>query len=590
MEKNALLPIKFYPALSWTDYDRFTKNMGGDFTLLKEHNLYLPAFQMTIPDIGRHWGILDFTTIDLINYDDGSVIDILSAAPTGYFNRDPIVYNKAGDFRALVNFRFPLDYDAQAKIPVGKYYYHLSDGETEWESEVFELCDFGLDALTAEFNNEANFDTFTSSYDSDDEDIDTTFCKTTTGAGDASAYTELEVFLEEELDLYVATTGLVGCAASDWNVPLFLELRDATGQVVSDVFTIDTINTQYTFTLKSFVGGTVRLYMWTTDADQTKGSIEIWVQRRYTAGHNQIRYSNDKNFCKIFYEDDYENVFFIDSKQVIDQQVLDENVVEDDQANKYPIIATNQKWNSLQFASGEAMLNAMSLMRIHDNRKIIRETGEIMDIVEIFMEQSVLDYEAALIKLVYREASCSNEACGFDDCCPTLETPIMQEIYSGLPAAAAGNSGWYALDETAGDQYRMYLSDGAAWNLVTTWDIADNCIEARQNSYSGNRFFWYDSGVSRWRLFIDLATVADATGGIATLTSDIEHRDALTVRGEYEDSDGVWNECTDEELLVTSVAAVLSCNSGAGTFNFRLHIKDDSCDYGYSNVVAQTIT
>ena len=30
---------------------------------------------------------------------------------------------------------------------VGRYYIHISDGQTDWYSEVFELCDLGMESL-----------------------------------------------------------------------------------------------------------------------------------------------------------------------------------------------------------------------------------------------------------------------------------------------------------------------------------------------------------------------------------------------------------------------------------------------------------
>ena len=609
MEKGALLPLRFYPALSWTDYEKYIKNAGGDFVLLREHSALLPAFQMTMPDIGRHWGRGDFIpdTFQIHSYETQASVENLGQA--FYSNRDRYctVYNKAGEFRSFVFWRTPLNTTAgglPTKFPDGLYYYYLSDGETEWYSEVFQLCDLGTNAIVDVMGDETGWANFTTlDYLDEYDGIRTTFCKTATGAGDATAYTELEVFLEEEMDLYVQTQTSNVCAEAAWNAPIYFQFRDADGLVVSDTFTVDTVDTYYRFSIKSNVGGTVRLYMWMDNADTGEGRFWTYLQRRYSAGNNQIRYSNKdlatgegKNICKIFYEDDYENVFFIDSKQVIDQNVLNENVVEDDLANKYRIVGSNQKWNAIQFASGEAMLNAMSLLRLHNSIKIIRETGEIMDIVEILMEQSVIDYEASTVKLVYREASCGVEACGFDACCPTLGTPIMEEVYDapGSLPAAAGYSGKYVMVLTAADEYRIYYSNGAAWAVNTTFDIAGDCVEARQNNHTdGNRFFWYDSGASRWRIFIELATVTDNADGTGDLNTDTEYRDGLTIRGEYQGADGVWNECTDPvELTAGGGAIALTTYStpGVGTWNFRLHAYTSDCDYGYSNVVSQTIT
>ncbi len=61
----------------------------------------------------------------------------------------------------------------------------------------------------------------------------------------------------------------------------------------------------------------------------------------------------------------FENVAFLNAKQVIDENSINETSVEDDAANKYRIIGTDQKWNALQMLGSECMLNAMSLLRLH---------------------------------------------------------------------------------------------------------------------------------------------------------------------------------------------------------------------------------
>ena len=587
MEKGALLPLRFYPATSWQDWQKI-KDYGGRIALLKEHQNFPPAFQLTLPDIGMHWGVLDFTTIEMVNVEDDSTVDV----STGNFE----VYSVAGEFRALVHFRYPA-----GDLNIGRFYYHISDGQTDWYSEVFEMCDLDTNVLSDEFDNETNFAQFGSTYTAATEGIVTYFCKEVAAAR-AEAYTDITAFLEEELDFYVTSINYGGpaCAGeADWDASLFLELRTDTGLVVSNTVEITELGT-YSFTLTSEAGGNLRLYMYIEDGETTKGSFGMWLHRRYSADNVQIRWSHPKNFCKIFYEDGYENVMFVDAKQIIDENSVDETVVEDDETNKYPIIGTNKKYNSLQMESGEAMLNAMSLMRLHRDIMIYTETGEPMEVDEITLEQSVHDYEASIIKLIYRERSCSVEACGFDICCPTEDIPIMEDvIYNGLPGlpAAANWTSKYFIVETAADQFQIYASDSVAWNLTLTWDAVGNCLEARQSFNDGdytpgresNRFFWYDSA-SNWRIFIELASVADNADGTANVVSDTEYVDGVMIQAEYED-DGEWIACAIAEETNAGAGAITQvCSCGVGTFNFRFHIWTDDCDYGYSDWLPQTIT
>jgi len=589
MEKQAYLPIKFYPDTSWQDWQKI-KKYGGDIVIFREHQNFPPAFQLTLPDIGMHWGILDFTTIDMVNIEDLSTVDI-----SGHIFE---LYSVAGEFRALVHFRYPL-----GSLNTGRFYYHISDGQTDWYSEVFELCDLNTNALSAVFDNESNFAQFGSTYTAAAEAIVGTFFCKTTAANRAYSYTDITAFLEEEFDLYVTAANYGGpaCGATDWDASLFLELRTATGLVVSNTVEITGVGT-YSFTLTSEAGGSLRLYMYAEDGETTKGTIAVWLQRRYSANNIQIRWSHPKNFCKIFYEDGYENVMFVDAKQITGENSVDETVVEDDETNKYLIIGTNKKFNSLQMESGEAMLNAMNLMRLHNNIMIYKETGEPMEVDEITLEQSVHDYEASVIKLIYRERSCSVEACGFEICCPTEGIPIMEGVtFAGagnLPAAANWN-GKYFMGETTADNFQIYISNGAAWSVDSTWDVDNNCAEARQSfddeDYTPGRYetryFWYRWAADRWYMFIDLASVADNADGTANVVSDIEYRGGLMLQAEYENADGDWIACATPELTVTLAGAITQvCTCGVGTFNFRFHIWTDDCDYGYSNIIAQTIT
>jgi len=347
MEKGALLPIQFYPAKDWTDYEKI-KDYSGDVALLKEHILFFPAFQMTMPDVGRHWGIDDFLngTMEIIDYDTGDIYDM-----TEYIQKIPIVFNKAGEFRNLVWFRFPTyDSDQIRNLLVGegRFYYHMADreDETHWYSEVFERCDLGTNIIEDRyFTDQSGWASWSSSSTAvtvREEFAFVAFCKT--GAAVAEAFLEdIEVFLGEEIDFYLyAEDDAAPCGGvGSWDSPLYFQLVTADGLVVSDITVITDSLETVNVVLKPTVGGTVRLRMFMEAADTSKGWITVWLQRNHVKNHIQLRYSNPSNFCKIFYEDDYENVFFLDAKQVIDENAIEETVTEDDQTNKYRIIGTN---------------------------------------------------------------------------------------------------------------------------------------------------------------------------------------------------------------------------------------------------------
>lgn len=604
MEKGALLPIRFYPATTWQDWQKI-KDFNYNVAVVREHYIYVPAFQMTLPDVGMHWVLSDFSTIEVVDQ-DGTTTDISGGILQ--------TYNSAGEFRALVQFRFPYTHVTAGAFDTGLYYVHVSDGQTDWYSEVFELCNLGLDAFSAGFDNESNFAFFDdNNYDSDDEWAAIGFFCKTTAAGRAEAYTEVDVFLGEELDLYVNSFDYSGpaCGATDWNDSVYFELRDSTGLVVSNTVEVDAAG-DYSFTITAEAGGTLRFYMYIEDNDTTKGGLYCFLQHRYAEDNMQLRWSHDKNFCKIFYETednvDYENVIFLDTKQVINENAIEETVIEDDETNKYPIIGTNKKWNSLKFAGGEALLNAMSLLRLHKNISFYRELGEPMHVDEINLEQSVIDYEAAQVNLVYREVSCSVEACGFDTCCPTEDLPMMEFVtYGGIGIlpAAAGWSGKYCLVEVPADEFQVYQSNGAAWGSLAVWRVAGNCLEIRQNfndidftpGRDAIRFFWYDSGTICWRAFCELESVADNADGTANVVTDTEYVNGVYLEAQYatpadKHIESDWITCCMPDGPTTSGAGAITliCTCGAGTWDFRIHVFTDDCDYGYTEWRQQTIT
>jgi hypothetical protein len=624
MEKQPYLPIKFYPVKAWQEWEKL-KKYSDDKVIVKEYNSVPPAFQMVFPDLGRHWSEDSFIlgAFDLVNYDDGTTYDMNSAS----IAQDPIVHRSDEGFRTMVWRRFPT---LAWTFDEGLYYYHLIEveGETEWFSEVFQLCNLKLDALVydggAGFDNESGFATFASGYVLANRMASVEFDKTGVAAP-AYAYIQTTAFLGEEFDLYVNAWERIGGSGTDWDHPVFFFLKTTDGVVVSDIYRVDTQDAVYHFRLKAQAGGDLQLWMYINDADATEGRMWVALYRTYVEDHIQLRWSNDTNFCKIVYEELpeltpflYENIYFINAQQVIGENSINENVVEDDAANKYPIIGTAQKWNSVQLVGSECMLNAMSLLRLHSNIQIVRELGEPMDIAELTIEQSVIDYHAALVNLVYREESCSENNCGFDICCPTENYPTLVTVVNGagsLPAAASYPNR-YAIAVVGARDWQVHLSNGAAWNVDTVLRVVGACIQVQNHfgtDFSGDysaagmtfSFFHTANTSTNWYPAVEITSVVDATGGQATVTIYAEYWYGANVWCQVEYYTGSewkislpfyidqesWTAVPEmENLSAQSGARALTATCGAGTYYFRVHIWDGNCDLGYSLPVLQTIT
>jgi len=247
MEKGALLPLRFYPATSWQDYHKISH--VNDMAIVREHHLYVPAFQLTLPDSGMHWVESDFSTIEIVNIETEATTDISSRLYGSY--------SVAGEFRALVHFRYPI---TDGTVPIhpfdaGRYYVHVSDDQTDWYSEVFELCDLSLDAFSNVIASNINFSFLSFAYTAADEHQNGVFCKTT-AAGRASCYCNVSVFLGEELDLYAEAAAYSGapCGATDWDSPAYFELRTTSGLVVSNTVEV-AAEGLHTLQLTAEVGG-----------------------------------------------------------------------------------------------------------------------------------------------------------------------------------------------------------------------------------------------------------------------------------------------------------------------------------------------
>lgn len=421
MEKQSYLPIKFRHKNGITDYEK-TKNYSGDVALPKFPFIGFPGFQLVLPDESylTDWVLGNFR-IDLVAYDSGNDWSVLA-----FDIKVPVLYD-AGDFWVYVLDTFPWEsMPTNIELENGRFYYRVGyysedDLEVEWESEVFEMCDLELDAMTEAFTN-VDIATFNSTYFGGlgAEYVEAEWCEDG-GGGGQTAVMPIECFPGEEFDVYVREMlhdGTPVCEEVSWINGVALNIR---GIISGDVFsnTITVLgSTNSTHTRLSVMGGTgsiieeMEMVLEIIDND-TKGKLEIWIQRTWKADHIQLRYFNSKNFCKIVYEDDYETRMFLNAKQVIDNNQLEETTVEDDESNKYRIIGTIQKWNSIQFAGGESLLNAMSLLRLHDDITIVQESGEPMDVVEVILEQTIRDDYTVIIKLVYREDSCSWTSCEF---------------------------------------------------------------------------------------------------------------------------------------------------------------------------------
>jgi len=118
-------------------------------------------------------------------------------------------------------------------------------------------------------------------------------------------------------------------------------------------------------------------------------------------------------------------------------------------------------------------------------------------------------------------------------------------------------------------------------------------------------FFHTANTTTNWYPVIEINTVVDATGGQATVNIRAEYWFGANVWCQVEYYTGTewevslpfyideenWTPVVEKENLAAQTGIrALTATCGVGTFYFRVHIWDDTCDLGYCIPTQQTIT
>lgn len=587
MLKQPFLPLKFYNELEEQQYRKLDENMGAEWTKITSDIVTAPRFQ-----IKRENRPNLITQFDLVEFYAGAVENIL----TVFLDIKSGVIDGT-TFNWIVSDGFPWSNDVEP----GAYYFIISDGVETWYSEVFDLCDLYTNLISNGIND--SFDNF----------IETLFplikrdiwwiCKSTS-AGIASAHSnEFDVIYDEPLMFYVrCDESIFACGFTDFGDTVKYELRDAAGNVVSNTF-----QTEQGFNcgqLLPEITGTVRLYVWLDDGEQSRQFNWVYLWPKKIADFTVLEWSDSINFCDIIYHDDVgdDNCDYINqlilsrANTILPTYTVEKEAVETDEKEQAFMMQVLKKFHTLKLAGGHHLSDALALTGLHDDINVYFETGEVLDICEFTMENTPVTDFCEKMTLQFREKDCAKDNC--DDytltecCCPNLDD-VLDELanVAALPGQPCCDGDRYLVDDAG--TLKVFESDGAAWNHQAAEDVNCNClIDLDTNDSDTNDYpqmWWYCAGwdeLATWT-FNDLGGGAGVEVDVATnygVSCSSCLCDDLFVQ--LQANDGVGWENVGEAYEWTSVPRDIEI--AAGTYDFRVIVFQHNCTwflYGDQNVV-----
>lgn len=604
MIKQPLLPLKWYNEQTEQQFINLMNTTGKDRLILRTDTIMLLPFQIKRDDRGDA-----VTQWDLVNYDTGIVANM----NTGYLDIVSATENEV-TYNWIVMDPRPT-YPERA---VGFFYYIVSDGIETWYSEVFEVCDLFANLYTDTiFVNPAagGFDSSSASYSNKRAYLK--LCENTAN-GAVICSKNFDVIYNEPLDLYVyATIGtLGGCGFAAYGDDLKYELREydaAGGSVAAISNTVTGVEGAKCDQLIPTKTCTASLYIYLDNTEQCWQDIRIYLWPRKLANHTIMNWYDDINFCDIIYnnntdvdECDFYNYLILPNTAIFNPTyAIDEDSVESDEKEAYPLIQSAQKFYKMEFAGGHYLSDAMSIVRLHNDIKFYLSTGEILYICDFAMNNTPINDYCELIELTFREAACAKTSCEdltVDECCcPNVEN-VLDYVAGALPACGAPQTGDRYLHLNALPIY-IEECDGAAWQRQTDEEVIGNCVYDEDADASETyKQYWYWNGNGApptWWYMANLATVTDNTDGTATLNigacqnvypDDIDYFPCpITIQAEYDPGTG-FEEIGDPVSGYVANNDGITVTTGAGNFDFRIRYYMHNCDLSYSGDVNQNIT
>ena len=578
-----------YQVIKWYNGNgeqQFFKLQGNEKNWnIPKYHLYMPPSFVIKRDTRGHL----VSSWYLRNLEGTVNFDMTDTNNNIYFWGETFDIQTSGDYDYLCWERFPL-WDNNGILTPGYYYYELSDGIETWYSEIFELCDF-WDHLA---NNSTNgVPSWGTQHIPTDEPgcLELILIEAPAGNGATNYTNDFEVVYNEKLRLFIYDDFTAGTDAID----VWLE-ESATGTVISDTYDItDGVND---FTLTPQKTCTARLRFTLPNATAYTGCLWIWLFYSHVipeagcTGYSVFRWSDPNDFCD---SPSMEHYLIVDGRPLNNYTKIEEESVENDQKNKFPLIQTLQKWYNYILAGGDYLLEGLSTLRLHETVACTVETGQEIDIKEISLDSEPLNDFLYKITLDFREESCSKDACGQEIeecCCPTVEN-VLDYVGGGtgaLPVCNAGTDGDRYIVNVGGDIRIYQCTNGVGWGHVTDEEVKNNCVydEDTDTSDTYNNYWYFDVGAGEWKLLCFLSSIITVNNdGTAKLNGIAPTMDefmcTIYVQAEYcPAGTGTWTEIGDPVSLAVFDVVGIIVDCGAGDWDFRVRYYSHACDLSYN--------
>lgn len=494
------------------------------------------------------------------------------------------------------DYLFYTSFPMRQSLEPGFYYYEVSDGVEIWYSEIFELCEYWTKLVDGSTNSAPAWDTHTPF---DFGNYFRVILAEVTANGAQNYTNSFEVIYNEKLQLYIyesltAKTGYLRVYLEDAN----------TLEIISEIYDIEEGCNDFTLIPQKTC--TARLRFALSDSETYSAWVYVWMYYYYIesgrtecSSFSVLRWYDSQNFCDLPYAEGFKNYLVLDGRPHNNYTRIEEEVEENDQKNKFPLIQTIQKWFNFVFSGGDYLVEGLSMLRLHETVTLTLETGTEIDIKEISLDSEPLDDFMYKITLDFREDSCSKDACTFNIscCCPTERDVYDTTTIGALLSCETWRYGdRYLVDVGAGVFY-IYECDGVNWIRQTDEEYRNSCVYDQDlNASEDNNQYWgYNPDSGEFQYVCELSGVMDLGTGLVEflnsgdiLTSDVFDcnyyvQGQMDVGGGYVD---IGDPITGDEF----VSGGLIIYVGAVIADFRLRIYTPNCDLMYSSEYNMEIT
>ena len=317
-----------------------------------------------------------------------------------------------------------------------------------------------------------------------------------------------------------------------------------------------------------------------------------------------IEYSNSTDFGDILYQNTFVNRIYLDADVSTPEYELVEDGEENGDGEFFPSF---QKWSkkySITFYAQEFLVDAITLMALHDQINITLKNGESSNVKDIEVDPTWDSNIECWAEVVITFSTMYITRVGCDE---NMETTIVASVTADdvydADDGGAGSARWanpqlypeqtsFFYINTADGEYvggtgqriGFYKSTNGEWVSISLADGSFGGVTAFTDAE-----WLYKISDYQYQRVPYITSVTDETGGVAKVTVV-----SSGIEGSFlqlqQDTGGGFADIGDP-LVAGSWGGGHDVTVGAGVgIVFRVYCYTHSADYGYSNEVTQTIT